>query len=450
MQTFSISLRALKHPLALLSIGLLLLNDHVLKAIVPSWLTGKLSDFAGLFFFPFLLAAMLAFPLEGLQLPSRRIMALSCGLTALWFTLIKTAPVANEATEAFTSWLVGGPTRIVLDPTDLIALPIIWAAWQLWVRLEQTSSQTSLGISACVSLGIAAFATMATAPCAPSMTAQKSVIVNNVVYVEVFHEVFYADSDGPDLSAESWVMAYDPQHQNWNSLPTIPPSVEQALQEPVNLPHQVCNPDAPKTCYRITGQPKVEVSADGGQTWSVAWQIPWGRDQYMERLRHVDGCHRHPPYSELKTYDIAYLPSGGPHTVVVAMGTQGVVVLTANGHWERQGISGANPDDYIARDPIELLFTLAPENIFFLLPALVTLIVVPLAGRRLLLSNARGASQVIGTAFLVASAMPFAWPAFALWAYGIIPAYFIALGVALGVSMLIVIGAYVWGLRVVS
>jgi hypothetical protein len=441
MPTFFISLRAFKHPLALSSIGLLLLNDHVLKAAVPSWLTGKLSDFAGLFFFPFLLAAILAFPLEGLQLPPRRIMALSCGFTALWFTLIKTAPVVNEATEAFASWLVGGPTQIVLDPTDLIALPIICAAWKLWVRLEQTSPQISLGISAYVSLGIAAFATMATAPCMPPMTVQKSAIVNNVVYLEVF----YAHSNGPDLSAESWVMTYDPQHQSWNRLPTIPPSVEQALQEPVNLPHQVCDPDAPKMCYRITGQPKVEVSADGGQTWSVAWQSPWGRDQYMERLRSLPLSCRS-PYFELKTYDIAYLPSGGPHTVVVAMGRQGVVALKTNGQWERQGIGSATPDDYTARDPIELLFTLAPENFFFLLAALATLIVVPLARRRRLMSNARGASQVMGIAFLVAGAMPFAWAVFVLWAYGVIPAYFIALGV----SALIVIGAYVWGLRVVS
>ena len=49
---FENSLACLQHPLTLLSIAILLLNDHVLKVVSPSWLTGKLSDFAGLFFFP--------------------------------------------------------------------------------------------------------------------------------------------------------------------------------------------------------------------------------------------------------------------------------------------------------------------------------------------------------------------------------------------------------------
>lgn len=52
------ALRGLAHPLSLLAVGLLLLNDHLLKHIAPSVLTGKLSDFAGLFFFPFLAAAV--------------------------------------------------------------------------------------------------------------------------------------------------------------------------------------------------------------------------------------------------------------------------------------------------------------------------------------------------------------------------------------------------------
>jgi hypothetical protein len=39
----------------------LVANDHVLKgsALAPAWLTGKLSDVAGLFLFPILLTALL-------------------------------------------------------------------------------------------------------------------------------------------------------------------------------------------------------------------------------------------------------------------------------------------------------------------------------------------------------------------------------------------------------
>ena len=40
------------HPVALAAIAVLVVNDHVLKSAYPGWLTGKLSDIAGLVFFP--------------------------------------------------------------------------------------------------------------------------------------------------------------------------------------------------------------------------------------------------------------------------------------------------------------------------------------------------------------------------------------------------------------
>jgi hypothetical protein len=44
----------LLHPIVLLAIGILLINDHVLKSAWPGAVTGKLSDIAGLVFFPLL------------------------------------------------------------------------------------------------------------------------------------------------------------------------------------------------------------------------------------------------------------------------------------------------------------------------------------------------------------------------------------------------------------
>jgi hypothetical protein len=64
MTALAISLRCLKHPLTVTCILVLLLNDHLLKGTIPSILTGKLSDFAGLFFFPFLFAALLGLGLD--------------------------------------------------------------------------------------------------------------------------------------------------------------------------------------------------------------------------------------------------------------------------------------------------------------------------------------------------------------------------------------------------
>ena len=57
---------ALTHPATVAALGVLLLNDLLLKALWPhSWLTGKLSDLAWLVFAPPLLAFLLSFATRG-------------------------------------------------------------------------------------------------------------------------------------------------------------------------------------------------------------------------------------------------------------------------------------------------------------------------------------------------------------------------------------------------
>jgi len=65
-------LTPLTHPLWWAALGLLVVNDDMLKGrgIVPGWLTGKLSDFAFLIVAPVLFAAMLPLALRG-----RRVLA---------------------------------------------------------------------------------------------------------------------------------------------------------------------------------------------------------------------------------------------------------------------------------------------------------------------------------------------------------------------------------------
>ena len=52
------AIRDLCHPLPLGMAAVVALNDHLLKAAWPGWVTGKLSDVAGLAFFPVLLVAL--------------------------------------------------------------------------------------------------------------------------------------------------------------------------------------------------------------------------------------------------------------------------------------------------------------------------------------------------------------------------------------------------------
>jgi hypothetical protein len=158
MTSLAISFRSLKHPLTLASIGLLLLNDHVLKTATPSALTGKLSDFT---------------------------------------------PQAHVV-------------RLVVFEQSVYA------------SLDYQHSGGGLS------------------------------------------EIARSDNGG-----RRWTVP-DPAD--------VPAKVARQLEQPAPLPVTVCDPEKPQTCYRITGAEQVEGSLDGGQTWQVVWQVPWGRRKYMERF----------------------------------------------------------------------------------------------------------------------------------------------------------------------
>lgn len=175
MPTLENSLRCLKHPVTLLSIGLLLVNDHILKVVVPSWLTGKLSDFAGLFFFPFLLA--IGFGLLFRHISAKTIGALAFGVTAIWFTLIKTTTWGNAFTEESISRLLGVPVQIILDPTDLIALVVLFPAWRLWNQAKVVRP-TRLSWLA---LGVASLAVVATSPPPPVTVVRQLSVQGDVI-----------------------------------------------------------------------------------------------------------------------------------------------------------------------------------------------------------------------------------------------------------------------------
>jgi hypothetical protein len=127
----------LGHPVAIVAVATLALNDHVLKHAYPGFVTGKLSDVAGMIFFPLLLACF-----------HRRGLVLACIATAVVFALVKTMPWANELyrvtwavmqwpVRALIAWSHHRPTpglaRVVLvrDPSDLLAVPFVLVAWAI-------------------------------------------------------------------------------------------------------------------------------------------------------------------------------------------------------------------------------------------------------------------------------------------------------------------------------
>jgi hypothetical protein len=125
--------------------ALLVLNDHWLKSHYPGSITGKLSDFAGLFFFPVLLAALIqlcAQVADSAKATRHSVLAFACIATAITFTLCKSTTLGADAYRiglgvlqwpfrAALALLRGGQVPVVArvqhckDPTDLIALPMV-------------------------------------------------------------------------------------------------------------------------------------------------------------------------------------------------------------------------------------------------------------------------------------------------------------------------------------
>lgn len=149
--------RAYLHPVSVACLVLMWVNDHVLKSISwpSSWVSGKLSDVCGLLFFPLLLNLLSVLVCSALlrklsppcqrALPARILWA-SCVSTGFIFCAIKLLPSArilyiNGLLWAFP-WLYSPhrPPHLTLDPTDLIALPMIaYAAHIGLVALRTTT-----------------------------------------------------------------------------------------------------------------------------------------------------------------------------------------------------------------------------------------------------------------------------------------------------------------------
>jgi len=361
------ALRCLGHPASLLSIGLLLLNDHVLKVVGPSWLTGKLSDFAGLFFFPFVLAVLLSLLLDPLRVPPRRIARVAFGLTAAWFALIKTAPPLNALTTNLASRLVGSAAQIVLDPTDLIALVALWPAWRMWARVE---SSPGTGWQRWLALGAASLATMATS-FPPVHYVERLTVVDGELYAG------YTEGG----SGQQYVARSADGGRTWRQVHNPRPSTTDAIHHSVARPLVVCEPSDARVCYRIAGHEQVERSTDVGRTWQVDWSIPFDRRAYMDRFR--SGAKR----IDMGPYDMAFFDENGMHSLIVAMGNEGVLVRSPDGAWQRYGMLSAQPTPLFAGGFEDAVTVVASETAIWLLIGFVALVVFSFRSWRMILDR---------------------------------------------------------------
>ncbi|MFI5305741.1 MAG: hypothetical protein ACHQ53_00235 [Polyangiales bacterium] len=152
--------RAFTHLGFWLALCVLLLNDHVLKGsgIVPGWLTGKLSDVAGVLVAPPLLAAALGAGRRHLRL-------LALAIVGTGLALVKLCPEAARGTEHMLA-LAGLRSHICVDPSDLwalLALPLAELLCRPWTGARTPMRAPSRDWVARAGIALASIACLATA-----------------------------------------------------------------------------------------------------------------------------------------------------------------------------------------------------------------------------------------------------------------------------------------------
>ena len=153
---------ALMHPVTLVALAVLLVNDLLFKALWPgAWVPGKLSDLAWMVFAPPVLAYILSFATTGRAKGQRAaFVAAYAGLPLLYVAFNTFAPV-HDAILLVLGLFGGDGPRSPLDATDSMVIPFAMAAaiW-VWRRppMEAQSLRTRLALLAATAAALASVA----------------------------------------------------------------------------------------------------------------------------------------------------------------------------------------------------------------------------------------------------------------------------------------------------
>jgi hypothetical protein len=304
----------LLHPATLIALALLLLNDHLLRRVWPSALTGKLGDVAWLFFAPVVLAVLIELPWPRRLLRERGLAGpLGFCLVGGIFALTKTVPSCHAAVVAAASTLFGFAVGWRRDPTDLIALSVLAPAWLLWRRAPPCSrpNRRACGLV----IAAAALLTMANAPDYPpprygyycAWAADGKLLVSGSYTTTI-------STDG----GITW-------QQYTQSPPVFCPSSTGAQDDERVL----IDPSRAGVRYRYTpGGEIIERSVDAGLTWQADFRLAPKYEAAAAR-KDVGG------YGNIMRIPLPVTAVVEPRTgtVVFAMGWRGILVRKADGQY---------------------------------------------------------------------------------------------------------------------
>ena len=319
----------LGHPVSVLALVVLLLNDHLFKVLHPGVLTGKASDVAGL-----LVAPPLAAVLATLLAPRLRPDIAAAGallLVAAGFALVKSSGWAAAAASA--GWTaVGGPSLVRADRTDLVALPALGLAWWAWCRArrEPVRRRSARLLRLLVVLPVAVLGVAATSAAQYPEADQAAAVDGRLLAGRAGEQTGYQVSD-------RWWGISDDAGATWHT----PAAADKTWLSSARITGDVrrnCSVAIPTLCYRVmAARLGVERSDDGGRTWGVAWEV-------TEKQRYVLS-RRYPMLDrrDLTSRSLAVLDTAdGRHAVLVANGRDGFALRRPDGSWDRIGFAGGD------------------------------------------------------------------------------------------------------------
>ncbi len=320
------ALSLLCSPLSLGAMAALLVNDHLLRRFWPSWITGKLGDFAWLLFFPFVLAWVWA-----LILPRRENWGrgLAFGITGGVFALAKTIPACHALVVRAAEWALGCPVGLVRDPSDLIALISLAAAWMMWERAPVREARPASPRIAekwnRLALAAAALLTVANAARPPSIGIERFASTDDALYGMGSYEGYVSRDGG--LSWELLKTGYGSNGESYLvdgetriKFSELAPGAGKA-----EATRRILDVDGAVQYRYAPGEP-IERTDDGGATWQKV---------YTRKGSPAEKTYYEQMYPNYRFYPGPLDAVADPKTgnVVFAMGGEGALVRTADGAW---------------------------------------------------------------------------------------------------------------------
>mgnify|MGYP001550380682 CR=1 FL=1 len=281
---------ALRSPVFGAALLVLVANDHWLKGagLLPGWLTGKLSDFAGLVVAPILLATLA-------RARTRSARLVCFGFVAAGFGAIKLWPAAARGLEHLTRAVEFG-WRIWPDPTDLVAFVVLPLGW--WVLHCSDEPARSTGqrwwVERVVAMA-AMLACVATSRDADIMLTSLAILntTHEAVELQVFRPSTALDCDAVVADPESALTAADFAFESCIKLEPLQPvpldldwstDDEGEVHTPPPGSERVCDavllraPGLEDTVLFWNDVPKVEVDGEGGISTDAAHLV------YLEQV----------------------------------------------------------------------------------------------------------------------------------------------------------------------